>query len=99
MEGERNQAREYDQPGYRGVEHSVINKREEPGSRSAENIHLLAAEPVRQVAGKRNREQRHERRDQQHDQQEVARGADDLHAIGENESVVDKDGSHLSHPR
>ena len=53
----RDQGRQQDEPGYRGIEHGVIGEREKPGRHTTENINLLAADPIRQIAGERDREE------------------------------------------
>src|SRR5579883_2604790 len=93
------QRRHNNQTRDRRIKQRVIGKREQAGGRGPKHIDLPAPEPVRQVAGKRDREQRQKRHGEQDRKQEVSRHMDDLEAIGKNKGGVDIDRTHLSHPR
>src|SRR5207237_10273428 len=80
------------------VQHREIDKAEYPGRDRTDQIDALAAEPVRQMPGERDRDKRYQPRGNQRRQKEIARGVQNLRAIGEYKGEIDVSGGLLGHP-
>src|SRR5215469_9498076 len=99
MRNEREHDGEKDQGRRHGVEHAEIDEAENADGHDANEVHFLAADPVGDVAGERDRNEGKTGSDQHRDKQQVTRGMQYLCAVEENKRREDVERRLLRHTR
>src|SRR5437588_1916721 len=79
------------------VEHREVDEAEYSGGNGADQIYALAADPIRQVSGERDRDKRQQPGRYQRRQKEIARRVQNLRAIGKDEGEIDVGWGLLGH--
>ena len=96
---QRQHDRDEHRRGYRGVHHAEIEEPEQPDRSGADQVHLLAADAIGDMAGQRDADQRDASRDHYCTQDQVARHMQSADGIGEDKGGEDVERGLLRHPQ